>query len=459
MTLQEKFPEFYQKKLIESDLGIESNNLIVLDSNFLLDVIQLPTDVAQKYIDALEKVKKNIYIPYLVALEFNFRKSGIKKEKHHSIQKYKKRIQNSIKSLEENILDYSAINIQEKSEEFSGQMLKQTDEFKTELLKTLDEKIGIAITEEEQNIYNNLIGIIESKIGEKYEQSWIDTVQEEGKDRYEKRLPPGFNDDGKGEEEENIRRYDGLTYERKFGDLIIWQDIINYSKNKTNKNKKVVFVTNDGLSDKKQDLYYKVKNLTVGPHIFLMNELQMEAGKELYIVSNLRFIQLATNLSDEQMKEIESLSEPLYKIKIPKEERKNVLEHILKYNAENSEGRLWLTDEGYLYKEDEKRISNEDDFYLSNSSSNRVNKICLNDDEIEQLQLNNDINNRLKDMYSSKEFSDLSKKIHSMKLDKYLSDDVKDFYRDKVFNDKINEISKQYRKYLLEKEKNEELDD
>ena len=63
-----------------------------------------------------------------------------------------------------------------------------------------------------------------------------------------------------------------------------------------------IFYAFDIAIKQKQDLFYKVKNLTVGPHIYLMNELQMEAQKELYILPNLRFVQLVTHLSEEQLK-------------------------------------------------------------------------------------------------------------------------------------------------------------
>ncbi|MDF0479660.1 hypothetical protein OL233_05100 [Vagococcus sp. PNs007] len=45
--LKELFPEFYQPGLKVSDLAIESDNLIVLDTNYLLDIIQLPTVVSK----------------------------------------------------------------------------------------------------------------------------------------------------------------------------------------------------------------------------------------------------------------------------------------------------------------------------------------------------------------------------------------------------------------------------
>lgn len=283
-NIKEKFPEFFQDKIESKDLEKNSNNLIVLDTNFLLDIIQNPTNIAEKYIEALEMVKENIYIPYLVALEFNFRKSGIKKEKHFNINKYKDKVKTTLKKLKENISDHDLINIKKDTKEFSGELLNEINTFESKISNMLDEKIATAITEEENTIYKKLIDIIKDKVGEEYSQEWINEIEEEGENRYTNRIPPGFNDKAKEDTEEPLRRYNNICYQLKFGDLIIWKDIIEYSKKNTEIGSKVIYITNDGQSNKKSDLLYKVKDLIIGPHIYLMNELQKKSQKELYIL-------------------------------------------------------------------------------------------------------------------------------------------------------------------------------
>nr|WP_307954939.1 PIN-like domain-containing protein [Streptococcus uberis] len=80
LKVEKMFPEFHQDKISKSDLLSEKNNLIVIDTNFLLQILELPVDIATKYISALKEIQKNLYIPYLVALEFHFNKSSKKKE-------------------------------------------------------------------------------------------------------------------------------------------------------------------------------------------------------------------------------------------------------------------------------------------------------------------------------------------------------------------------------------------
>ena len=56
--MENLFPEFYLKELTSSDL--KTNNLIVLDSNILLDVLRLPSAVSKKYIQNYTILKEKL---------------------------------------------------------------------------------------------------------------------------------------------------------------------------------------------------------------------------------------------------------------------------------------------------------------------------------------------------------------------------------------------------------------
>lgn len=298
--LKKSFPEFYQEKLHPKDLNNDKNNIIVFDTNYLLDILRYPTNVATKYLDALNKVSNNIYIPYLVALEFNFQKSNIKKRKKQQIDDYKNHIDNSFSKLLENINKIELVNEPTEKKQFTASLIEETEDFHSTLKSAIEEKIETTITKEEQGIYERLISIIGNKIGDKYDQDEIDIIEKDGETRYEQGVPPGFNDDDKGSNDDPIRSYGDIKYQRKYGDLIIWMDIIKYSKT-VKGSSKVIFVTNDGTSNKKHDLMYRVGTMTVGPHISLLNEIKTKANKDLYILSNLNFIQQASKLSDAEI--------------------------------------------------------------------------------------------------------------------------------------------------------------
>lgn len=439
-NLKNLFPEFYQTNLVESDLSNSTDNLIVLDTNYLLDIIQLPTTVSKKYIEALEKVKDNIYIPYLVALEFNFKKSSIKKDKIKKINKYKNTLKQTISTIKNNIQDIDLVDKGEK-EEFTKEILEITEGYSNQLNELVENKIESIITKEEVELYEKLIQIIEEKIGDKYEQAWITSVEEDGKARYEKKIPPGFDDITKDGEDEKNRRYGDIEYQRKFGDLLIWKDIIEYSKKGNKSGKKVIFVTNDGKSNIKSDLLYKTSNLTVGPNIHLMNELQTESNKEFHILENLRFVQLVNDLTDAEINRLQTSSEKLYRVKIPYDQIEEELRRLEEFNSKNEEYNLGIDREGYLIK---KEKGNRTEKY---EIENKARWALLEQvrDYFKQEQDNEDLANLVKKKFlKSNDYEDLNNQIDfwnkSNYKDEIMSDDdlrkkLSNFYKNYNVNE------------------------
>ena len=81
---------------------------------------------------------------------------------------------------------------------------------------------------------------------------------------------------------------------------------------------KVIFVTSDGNSESKYDIMYKVKGKTVGPNIYMVNELynlkygydilsnptpsEQRTEKILFVIDGFRFMSLANALNKDEAK-------------------------------------------------------------------------------------------------------------------------------------------------------------
>ncbi|MDQ7158906.1 PIN-like domain-containing protein [Lactococcus lactis] len=279
------------------------------------------------------------------------------------------------------------------------------------------------ITKEETGLYERLVSVIEDRIGDKYNQEWIDEIEKEGEERYQQNIPPGFDDSTKEEEEDSSRKYNDIKYHRKYGDLIIWKDIIKTSKEYLKPGKKVIFITNDGKAKQKRDLLYKIDNLTVGPNIYLMNELYMETNKEFYIINNLRFVQMVNDLSDIEINKLKKSSEKLYKVKIPQGKIMEERIKLLQKNLENTEYEFGISDEGYLFKKTKKPM---DDLYhaaIGDDERKKVKKyfdMIKGDREKEELfkkyLLNKITESELKD-YNQKELWDKEERLNKMFYD------------------------------------------
>ncbi|MBS0686916.1 PIN-like domain-containing protein [Streptococcus suis] len=324
-SMEELFPEFYLEKLTSADF--KNNNLVVLDTNILLDVLRLPNEVSLKYMEAIEKVQSNIFIPYIVGLEFNFKKKETKIRTKKNVEKYKSDISKSVDQLKQNILKLDFLRNTKKKEEISNKLTKELNDFIPMFNEFIDNKISPVINEEYPDDLDSrtrrLIDLLGNSIAEALTQEWINCVQKAGNERYTDSIPPGYNDritkvkEGMPEK----RHYYNIEYETQYGDYIQWEEILHkISIDGKDYGPKVIWVTNDGDSGKKDDIFYKYGHEKIGPHIDLLNELstlrygydivassaktatspETAAKKQLYVINGFRFMELANELTEEQ---------------------------------------------------------------------------------------------------------------------------------------------------------------
>jgi hypothetical protein len=108
------------------------------------------------------------------------------------------------------------------------------------------------------NIFNKMLELFEGKVGTKYADERYETIVTEGKDRYSKKIPPGYCDKKKDASECKTAPY---------GDLIIWNQIIDYS---SENHKDVIFITHE----QKEDWWASERGRITGPKIELIREFR-----------------------------------------------------------------------------------------------------------------------------------------------------------------------------------------
>lgn len=298
--------------LESKDLRSSEKNLIVLDTNFLLDILRLPTEIAEKYIEAIEKTREYIFIPYIVGVEFHFNKKSVKVSIDNEIKKCKNKLFNNLQEAFLNSvsqLHFVRNNNQEK--ELKESLQNSFNELLENFKITVDDLFKSKYSSDLDILTENLVNLIDNSIADELTQDWIDEIQIKGEERYNKKVPPGYNDQKKAGQ---IRIYSGIEYDQQYGDYIVWEEILHrVSKESDNIGPKVIWVTSDGTSQSKNDIMFEVGGQKIGPHISLINELRNtrkssdtldnsdsqneKVNKELYILSGFKFMQLANELS------------------------------------------------------------------------------------------------------------------------------------------------------------------
>lgn len=296
MNYKEEFYGFYREPFNKENMTSE-NTIIVFDTNSLLNVFRFTPEASKEYFEIIQSIQDKIYIPYLVALEFHFHKSETLLLNEINVTKFKNDFSknwNKVK-LEAAKTLFSSLSYRndKDNKELNTYLSDLLNSKELDIENKLVEKIS-SISKNQTNIFNALVEIMQSKTGERYTQNVIIDIEKEGEERYKNEMPPGFNDANK----KLSRSYNGIKYQQKFGDLIIWKDIIKKATN--DKIKNVIFVTSDGKRDSKTDLNHKTcvgidgngknKYQVIGPRIELIEEMKNETGADFYLMDELEFM-------------------------------------------------------------------------------------------------------------------------------------------------------------------------
>ncbi|HVG07063.1 MAG TPA: PIN-like domain-containing protein [Thermoanaerobaculia bacterium] len=152
----------------------------------------------------------------------------------------------------------------------------------------------------------------EGRIGQAPTQEFLDTIYKEGEKRYEIKLPPGYQDSRKSDssKEPPTFGFAGLTFQRKFGDLILWKEILK--KVHDDELAWFILVTDDA----KDDWWQVVGGQRTGPRPELFDEAVRVGGVKGFILQTSEgFTEKAAKLlnlevSDEVIQQISTTKNP-----------------------------------------------------------------------------------------------------------------------------------------------------
>lgn len=271
------------------------NALVVPDANILLDLYRYSDQTRDELIAAFEKIKDRIWVPWQAAQEFAQNRPNVISTQINMYEKARKIIENLKDSASDQIrksLDFRVHPFLDKEE-----FLKEIEES----LNHLEEKINEYEKQhpdllKEDPLLTKIVGMFEGKIGEKYDPDKLEKIYKEGKDRYEKEIPPGYSDSvGPNKKQGNAI----------YGDLVLWNQIIE----KASESKKpIIFISND----MKIDWWWKPKGRTLGCRPELKAEIKEKASVDFHMYTAERFSELAkeklkVEIKPESINEIKSL--------------------------------------------------------------------------------------------------------------------------------------------------------
>ncbi|MCU4164627.1 PIN-like domain-containing protein [Carboxylicivirga caseinilyticus] len=304
--------------------------LFIFDTNIFLNLYSYAEQTREDFFQVINNITEQIWIPYHVGLEYQRRRLDvIKNEKaiFSSVNNYISKIEKVFSS------DIEQLNLKSKFpklHESTVKFQKETQKLIVNYKKSLtywDEKQPCVRTHD--SIREKLDILFENKVGNKPDQIWIDEVEKDGEERYKNEIPPGYKDASKDQNDKPTFSYGGIKYQRKYGDLILWKQIIKKASKEDVKN--VIFITDDAKADWWTIIDSRGKK-RIGPHANLQAELMDEANIKLFhMYSTSSFLEdgksiLGIGVSESSINEVDSVFE------------RNILRNIYFKNHSNIDG-------------------------------------------------------------------------------------------------------------------------
>lgn len=264
------------------------NCLFVFDSNTLLNMYRYSRVTVDEYFDVLNelKKKKKLWIPYQVGYEFYENRITVISEYEKSYDEILSIIEKAKSNIEVKYKDHPFLNLYEIKEEMSKG------------LSGVERKIKKAKKDhpkwlEKDEVLEKLNQLFEGNIGNNYDEQKLNEIKKEGKERYEKKIPPGFKDDKKPED-------------KKYGDLILWYQIIDKAKESK---KPIVLIS----GDVKEDWWLEKDGKRLMPLPQLKKEISDKAVVDFHIYTADRFLELykthEKKIDDRTIKEVRKIRE------------------------------------------------------------------------------------------------------------------------------------------------------
>ncbi len=256
--------------------------IICFDTSSLLNIYRYPKNAADDFIKAIEYFQENIWLPYLVALEYQSNRVTVLQQQARvfddlliKTKKYKGEVLGLFSDKQHHSIPYDQLEV----------LLENFDtDFENFLKKVKDRHPNYFRNDP---IQNKLMNLFDGKVGEIPSLVDLEELYKEGEARFEKKIPPGYKD-AKNKEHEN-KLYGDLLIKSKYSDFIIWSEIIEYARGL---NKSIILVTDE----QKEDWCWRESNIILGARPELVTEIFMKAGVDFRLISSSQFISVASKI-------------------------------------------------------------------------------------------------------------------------------------------------------------------
>ncbi len=228
----------------------------------------------------MDTISDRLWIPHQAALEYQENRLTVIAEQVAKFDGINKSLNTELSKLKKR---HPSIKLDELIEPINGLFEKLIKDLESQKDKHPD-------LLNDDKLRDKLDILFKGKVGPAPTQENLDKIYKDGESRYKTKCPPGYQDEDKSDVKK-IFPYDGLARQRKYGDLVLWHQIIDEAN--ANSHQSIIFITDD----RKSDWWWIVNSSgdkTIGPHPALVKEILSKTQiSYFYIYNSERFLEQA----------------------------------------------------------------------------------------------------------------------------------------------------------------------
>jgi hypothetical protein len=216
----------------------------VLDANILLNLYRFQEQARGDFLRVLKTLAPRLWVPHQSVSEYQRNRVKTIRDQLKRFGKLRELV--SLQALQSSLEQHNqSLRSLIDPAHFLDAVRPHYEAFEKQVATLEAKQITVESTESDDPVRTELDGLLLERVGPAFTQAALDALHEEGERRYEMHTPPGYIDPKK--KSDHSYQWADRTYKSKFGDWILWKQILNWAHE--GKIENVVFVTDDRTED------------------------------------------------------------------------------------------------------------------------------------------------------------------------------------------------------------------
>ena len=205
--------------------------LFSFDANVLLHIYRYSPKTREGLFRVLTELKDRVWITHQAGYEFAKDRPKVMMEQVSNFETMSRHVLGLATSLENQLSRHGWYAYLTEGTDFVSVLGNVAEKMNASIDRVRSEYPSLS----DDSLLDRLSKLLDGKIGEGFDNDRLQELYTEGQGRYDKKLPPGYEDVDK-------------EIPERYGDFILWRQLLDYAKSAKDK-KPVILITDDRKED------------------------------------------------------------------------------------------------------------------------------------------------------------------------------------------------------------------